>query len=211
MSNAGYTKLTLGLLGVWFTGAITASQLHAFRTGPNSPPLALGIAVLLPITAFLLSLWLSTGFRQFAFSLNPGALTFVQTWRVDGFTFLALYAVGALPGVFALPAGCGDIAIGLTAPLVGWKLARSKYQSSFIAWQMLGILDLVTAIATGALTRFINPGAGATDVMTALPMSLIPTFFVPLFAVMHLICIAQALRWKEPRNAQYGEPVPVSA
>jgi hypothetical protein len=29
-----------------------------------------------------------------------------------------------------------------------------------------------------------------------LPMSLIPTFGVPIFFILHIICIAQALRWK---------------
>ena len=33
--------------------------------------------------------------------------------------------------------------------------------------------------------------------MTALPLSLIPTFAVPLFFILHVICIAQATRWRE--------------
>ena len=32
--------------------------------------------------------------------------------------------------------------------------------------------------------------------MTVLPLSLIPTFFVPLFVMLHMICIAQAWSWK---------------
>jgi hypothetical protein len=40
--------------------------------------------------------------------------------------------------------------------------------------------------------------------MTVLPMSYIPTFAVPLFLILHIICIAQARRWPadfvEPRN-----------
>ena len=32
--------------------------------------------------------------------------------------------------------------------------------------------------------------------MTVLPLSLIPTFLVPLFFILHLICIAQARAWR---------------
>jgi hypothetical protein len=31
--------------------------------------------------------------------------------------------------------------------------------------------------------------------MTVLPMSYIPTFAVPLFLILHIICIAQTRRW----------------
>jgi hypothetical protein len=31
--------------------------------------------------------------------------------------------------------------------------------------------------------------------MTVLPLSLIPGFLVPLFLILHIICIAQARRW----------------
>jgi hypothetical protein len=39
----------------------------------------------------------------------------LQTGRVVGLAFLALAAVDALPAGFAMPAGIGDVAIGLTA------------------------------------------------------------------------------------------------
>jgi hypothetical protein len=35
--------------------------------------------------------------------------------------------------------------------------------------------------------------------MTVLPLSLIPTFAVPLLFILHFICIAQALRWPTPQ------------
>jgi hypothetical protein len=141
----------------------------------------------------------SARFRQFALSLNPSELTFVQSWRIAGFTFLALAAYGILPGLFALPAGWGDIAIGITAPLVALRLVTPAHRKSFILWQLLGITDLVTAVALGTLAAVLNPHGIAASAMNVLPMSLIPTFAVPLFLILHIICIAQALRW--PRLA----------
>jgi uncharacterized membrane protein len=157
---------------------------------------------MIPVATFALWFATSAGFREFALSLNPRTLTLVQSWRIAGFTFLALYAAGLLPGVFALPAGWGDIAIGATAPLVAMKLADFHHRRGFIVWQMLGIFDLVNAVGMGTLARWISPHGVPTQVMTGLPMSLIPTFAVPLFFVLHLLCIAQARRWNEREHAQ---------
>jgi len=126
------------------------------------------LAVLIPIGAFLLWFLRSAGFREFALSLNPRTLTLAQSWRIAGFTFLALYAAGKLPGVLALPAGWGDIAIAATAPLVAMRLATFRHRRSFMLWQTLGILDMVMAVALGT-----------TGVVTVLPLSLIPTFGCP--------------------------------
>ena len=35
--------------------------------------------------------------------------------------------------------------------------------------------------------------------MTVLPLSLIPTFAVPLLLILHVICIAQARQWAAQR------------
>jgi hypothetical protein len=97
--------------------------------------------------------------------------------------------------LFALPAGWGDIAIGATAPFVALALAVPGRRKSFIFWQILGIADLVNAVALGTLATVLNPHGIGADAMTVLPMSLIPTFAVPLFLILHIICIAQAIRW----------------
>jgi hypothetical protein len=194
-----YAKLTIGLIGAWFVFSLVASALHLYRTGPNDPPLPLGLAALAPIVLFVAWFMSSARFRQFALSLNPSELTFVQSWRIAGFTFLALAAYGILPGLFALPAGWGDIAIGITAPLVALRLVTPAHRKSFILWQLLGITDLVTAVTLGTLAAVLNPHGIAASAMNVLPMSLIPTFAVPLFLILHIICIAQALRW--PRLA----------
>lgn len=190
-----YAKVATGLLGVWFVFSLVGSALHLYTNGPKQPPLPLGVAALMPLALFLAWFMLSTEFRKFALSLSPSILTFVQSWRIAGFTFLALSAYGILPGLFALPAGWGDIAIGATAPLVALGLATPGHRKSFILWQILGIADLVTAVSIGTLVSVLNPHAITAGAMTVLPMSMIPTFAVPLFLILHIICIAQAAQW----------------
>ncbi|MGC2108497.1 MAG: hypothetical protein WA655_03210 [Candidatus Korobacteraceae bacterium] len=205
-----YGKLTLGLIAVWFVFALVASALHLFRNDPAAPPLPLGLGVVIPILVFAIWYAASPGLRQFVGSLNPQTLTLVQSWRTAGFVFLVLYAHGILPGVFALPAGWGDIAIGATAPLVALKLANPAHRRSFILWQALGMLDLVTAVTLGTTASFIDPHRSTTAAMTVLPLSLIPTFAVPLLFIFHVICIARARQWSEDRYPSPGSRAPAA-
>jgi hypothetical protein len=211
MNNASYGRLTAGLIATWFVFALSASALQVFKAEPGVPPLALGLAVLIPVAAFLIWFASSAGFREFALSLDPRTLTFVQSWRIAGFTFLVLYAAGLLPGIFALPAGWGDIAIGATAPLAAIKLVNFSRRRAFIFWQILGITDLVTAVASGTSARLITPHDVGTAAMTALPLSVIPTFAVPLFLILHIISIAQAMRWREGQDFHVGKQQLASA
>jgi hypothetical protein len=211
MTKVNYGRLTAGLIAVWFLSALMASALHVFKTPADKPPLPLLLAVLIPLGVFWVWYRSSGSFKAFVLSLNPGTLTSIHSWRLAGFAFLVLYTYGILPGVLALPAGWGDIAIGATALLVGMKFSSPKHKRSFITWQLLGMTDLVTAITLGAAARFIEPQALAgphaitTSPMTVLPLSLIPTFAVPLLLILHIICIAQAMRWSEQRYGSIGQ------
>ena len=200
-----YAKFTAGLVGAWFAFSLTASALHLFRSNPNAPPLALGLAALTPIVAFVIWFAVSPGLRQFTLSLNPRILTMVQSWRVIGFVFLVLATYGILPRAFALPAGWGDITVGATASFVALTLASPNHRTMFIVWQVLGIVDLVMAVALGTLVPVIDPNAISTAAMSVLPLSLIPTFAVPLLLIVHVICIMQATRWPSPQRAEIGQ------
>lgn len=200
-----YAKSTTGLVAAWFALSLTASALHIYVAGPNAPPLALGLAALTPIVAFAIWFAVSPGLRQFTLSLNPRILTMVQSWRVIGFVFLVLATYGILPRAFALPAGWGDIAIGATASFVALTLASPNHRTIFIIWQVLGIVDLVMAVTLGTLVPIIDPHGIPTAAMTVLPLSLIPTFVVPLLLILHVICIMQATRWPSPQRAEIGQ------
>jgi hypothetical protein len=47
--------------------------------------------------------------------------------------------------------------------------------------------------------------------MTVLPLSLIPTFAVPLLMIFHIICIAQARRWSDKPYTHDERPLASSA
>jgi hypothetical protein len=193
----------------WFITMLTISALGGFTNAFNRLGLAVAIASLTPLIAFLVWFSASKRFREYTMSLSPALLTAAQSFRLVGFTFVLLEARNSLPAIFALPAGYGDMFIGATAILVAWKLAEGRRRSSFIVWQLLGALDLVTAVTLGVTAPLLQPHGISVTPMTVLPLSLIPTFFVPLYLIFHVVCIAQARTWQSEsvRNGPRLGPV----
>jgi hypothetical protein len=201
-----YKRLLTILLVVWCLLALSASALHLFYNADNRLGIGVAVAAGAPLVIFFLWFAASPKFRQFTLSLDPSALTAVQVWRFIGFIFPLMQARGMLPAVFALPAGYGDMFIGVTAAFVAWKLATPNQRNSFIFWQILGMADLATAVTMGVTSPFLTPHDSSITPMTLLPLSIIPTFLVPLFFILHSICIAQAATWQPtPHSMRSGQ------
>src|SRR5437879_2924770 len=200
---------SLAILPLWFLLALGGSLLGVFDS-QHRPPIPLGAAAILPVVAFAIWYLKSAEFRQFVLAADLRILTLAQTWRVGGVVFLILHRHGILPGVFALPAGWGDIAIGATAPFVAWAISSRKNFPThlFVLWNVLGMLDLVMAVSLGILASAsplgILAGAITTEVMGKFPLSLIPTFFVPLLIIFHLIALGRVHQSMEDRLLVHG-------
>jgi len=142
----------------------------------------------------------SRGVRDFVLSIDLRLLTAVQSWRVIGVMFLVFYAYGLLPGLFAWPAGVGDFAVGLAAPFVLLAMLRQRPTwRRQVAWlNIAGLVDFVGAIGTGALSSNSAIGIVADSAarvsMGSLPLSLIPTFAVPLWTIFHIVSLLQLAR-----------------
>lgn len=200
-----YKKLTAGLVGGWFVFAVLASALGLFTNASNGIGVAVALAAGVPLVAFGLWLAVSKGFRSFALSLNPRVLTFAHSWRILGIVLVLLALRGTLPDVFGLSAGIGDMLIGATAWLVALKLATPSHRGSFIAWQLLGMTDLVMAVGLGVTAGLLGSQAASISPMTVLPLSLVPTFLVPLLFMFHVVCIAQAWHWPATERSRTSD------
>ena len=187
-------------LAVWLAIALFAVLAGWLRAPAGQPPLAVAVAAGAPILIFLGLYASSRALREFVLGLDPRLLAAMQGWRVLGGMFLVLYAFGLLPGLFAFPAGLGDVAIGVTAPWVVLALIRRpEFLASrgFIVWNLLGIFDFVVAVGAGVMASGVVPAFASgltTAAMNAWPLAMIPGFLVPLFAILHLIAIFQARR-----------------
>jgi hypothetical protein len=188
------------LLAMWFGLVFLLGANGAFVPPPEIPPFPILIGVTVPLVLFVAAYLGSGAFRALILSADLRLLTAIQAWRAGGLGFLALHAHGVLPGLFAWPAGLGDIAIGVTAPWVALALIRRPAFAAsrlFVVWNLLGILDLVVAVSTGALSSgFVAGLVGkvTTAPMAQLPLVLIPVYLVPLFIMLHLAALFQARR-----------------
>ncbi len=62
------------------------------------------------------------------------------------------------------------------------------------------------AVTLGTTARLLVAQDVSMTAMTVLPLSLIPTFIVPLLTISHVICIVQASAWKSaPGNTVHTE------
>ena len=188
------------VLILWFLLDLTGLWFDAYR-GTRSQPPCLGIAIILPVLLFVIG-WFSTArLQHFIASLDVSTLTLIQIGRILGGSFLIVYAAGNLPGIFALPAGWGDVFIGLTAPLLVWWLrTKTRFRLGvFVLWHALGMLDLIVAIGLGILSSQSTLGilsgttaSSTTIIVVTTPLCLIPTFLVPFYFILHLITLDQA-------------------
>ncbi|HTR41909.1 MAG TPA: hypothetical protein VMH87_09870 [Pseudomonadales bacterium] len=194
-------------LALWLGSVIVLGSQGAFVARTDSPPLPIFFGVAIPLAVFFAAYFTWGAFRAFILGADIRLVAAIQAWRWAGLGFLSLYASGILPGLFALPAGLGDMAVGVTAPWIVLKLIR---QPSFAAtrrfrtWNILGIFDFIVAISMGtlcsgffpAITRF--NGNITTSPMTHLPLILIPAYMVPLFIMLHCTALFQTRQLARP-------------
>ena len=110
-----------------------------------------------------------------------------HSFRVAGVVFLLYLALGHLPALFALPAGLGDIATGIAAPLVARRLSQGTGRRAGLWFTAFGLTDLITALTLGALTGYqlLNVSPSSAPI-SELPLALIPTAAVPLLFALHI-------------------------
>jgi hypothetical protein len=199
-SVPGIGTFVAGFFFAWLALILFLAARGAFVAAPGAPPLALLIGLLVPLSLFLLGYRTIPALRQFILSADLRLIVGIQAWRWAGFGFLTLYTYRVLPGIFAWPAGLGDMAIGLTSPLILSALLRQPgfaASKRFLVWNLSGILDLTVAVTIGALVPLLAPnlyGTVSSAPMAQLPLVLIPTYFVPMFLMLHLTALFQARR-----------------
>ncbi len=182
-----------GFLALWF-GAATAIGTERLLINETQSFLApIALSAVIPIMAFVLLYALSSRLRRLVLALDIRTLTMLHHWRVVGFAFLPLAYFDVLPGLFAWPAGWGDVAIGLAAPFVVARIGRGvdiAASVGLVRYHLLGLLDFVVAMLTAGLAAGAFPSLipnGVTSApMDIWPLNLFPSFIVPVFVILHL-------------------------
>ncbi len=188
------TKLIFGIIIIWFVLAFAGGMIGLFNR-VNEPPIYLGLFLLVPIIGFTLAYSFSTRIQHIANGIPLWLITIAHVWRFVGIFFVVSAIVHVLPPQFGYPEGLGDaIAAFFCIPLafaIRKKNRSTGLRTAFIVWNVYGMIDLISAISLGIL---YSPGPSgilrtdiSTAIMTTFPVSLIPTFFVPLFILIHML------------------------
>ena len=190
----GGSRTTVRVLvatAIWLGLAIAAGGLGLLEG--LRPPLPQAILVALTLALLAGFRW-SGPFRGWALAVDIRALVLIHVTRFVGLYFLALYARGELPYAFAVPGGWGDIGVA-TAALAVCLFARpaaAAGQSAIFAWNLLGLVDIVFVVLTAARLWTADPES--MRALLSLPLSLLPTFLVPIIIATHIIIFARLAR-----------------
>ena len=168
---------------LWLVGAVAfaaTGQLAALA--PPIPQLIVGALTL----ALILSGAVLKGFRVWLAGLNIRQIIFFHVTRFVGIWFLVLAARGELASSFATPAGWGDIAVAAAALVITLFVPDLyAHRGIVIAWNLLGLADLVLAVATASRAALTDRASMAPIVH--LPLALVPLFLVPLLFASHVL------------------------
>jgi hypothetical protein len=156
--------------------------------------------ILVPILIGGLLIWRSPRLARIIDAVPQHWLIGVHLYRALGAIFLILYAAGKMPGLFAWPAGLGDVLTGVLAPVVAiayWRGPRENADLVF-GWNLLGLADLIVAVTAGMLT---SPGPFQlfafdlpNELASQFPLVLIPVFLVPVSILLHLASLTKLRR-----------------
>jgi hypothetical protein len=172
-------------IGVW-TWLIAAILVGNYRLLQRLPMPAVQ-AVLFGLTAIVLLLYFRlTALRAWIDQLDLRALVFLHVTRFVGVYFLILYNRGELPYEFAVPGGWGDIVVaGLALAVVFLPLGDHLRRRAITIWNVIGFIDIMLVVITAARIGLAAPWR--MQALTVLPLSLLPTFLVPLIIATHVI------------------------
>jgi hypothetical protein len=185
---------TLWLAVIW-SGAING----VFRPGASPMPLV-PIAIFLPVIVGAPILLGSKRMGQVLDAMPATWLVALQLYRVFGSVFLVGWARNVVPGVFALPAGVGDVITGLLAIPIAISLTADTPEArrAAIAWNVFGLVDFAVAVSIGLMTapgplQLITPSIPNSTV-GVYPNVMIPAFAVPSSILLHVLSLRQLRR-----------------
>ncbi len=177
---------------VWFFAAYALgdSGRLAFLEPPAVQAILGGLTALLLVNSALLP-----GFRAWLAGLDLRRLVALHVGRFVGIYFLILHARGQLPYDFAVKGGWGDIAVAVGAVVLLAVPALLARRDVLLGWNVLGLADILCVVATAARLGTADPSS--MRALFRLPLSLLPTFYVPLVIATHVWIFWRV--WRAPR------------
>jgi hypothetical protein len=182
------------VLWIWFLASIAVGQFLLLQ---RLPPMGLQAIILVLTIAVLLAYFRIPALRTWVDALELRSLVLIHVTRFVGIYFLILFERGELPRAFAVPGGIGDIIVATMAlPVALAPLEEATRRRAIVIWNVVGFVDILVVVLTATRINLSTPGA--LRALTHLPLSLLPTFLVPLIIATHIIIFTRASRAEQP-------------
>jgi hypothetical protein len=194
------SQTMMGIAIVWGTVAAALGAAGLLSKGLFQRAGILALWIVTPVIAFVGVFAFSSRVRAWAFAFDQRLIILFNVIRFAGAAFLTLYAQRQLAPSFALTAGWMDVIVGVTAPVAAFYLAPARTalrRGLLLAWMVFGVADFAISLPLGAVARRRAPASMVA--LNRFPVSLIPTFFVPLALIGYVILGAQL--WRQRRSA----------
>ena len=187
MPSAIVARLVIWL---WFGAAFYAGQQLLLQ---RLPPIAVPV-IALGLTSLLIFAYNRvSAVRTWVDTLDLRAIVLLHVTRFVGVYFILLYRRGQLPYDFAIPAGLGDILVAaLALPLAIAPLSDQKRLRLLRIWNVLGLVDILLVVFTAMRLNLADPIQ--MRAFAFLPLSLLPTFLVPLIIATHVVILIRLSR-----------------
>jgi hypothetical protein len=198
-------------VAAWFVGMATLGATGALRAAPSLGPLsALQVSILLPIALFALALRIWPGVRDYCGQLDATWLVGCQVLRILGASHLVSWGLGMMAGAFALPVGLGNTGVALYALGILPRVARRDAGWERLARRLsyFGLAEFGMTIGLAVAGMLATPlpwdppmATGRYASVVLPPVSLFPTFLIPLFSIIHLATFARLRAGRDERPA----------
>ena len=187
MNDNSNRVVTLVLLG-WLCFAV---GLGGWFYNASAPAVA---ATVWTLTAFvLLACWKISPIRAWVLNVDLRWLVLFHVTRLfAGAYFLVLCERDQLPCGFARPAGWGDIVVAVLALGVVGAMRTQFAKTLLLIWNTIGLIDIVFVVFSAL--RFGLQGWQSMHALRELPLSLLPTFLVPLVIASHVLIFIRLAR-----------------
>jgi hypothetical protein len=146
------------------------------------------------LTALVLFVcWKIGPIRTWALTIDLRWLASLHLTRLfAGAYFLVLCQRGQLPCPFARPAGWGDIVVGVLALCVLLTMSTKLAKMLLFIWNTIGFVDIIFVVFSAL--QFGLKDWQSMHALRELPLSLLPTFLVPLIIASHVLIFVRLAR-----------------
>ena len=187
MKDNSNRVVTLVLLG-WLCFAVGLAGWFQ-----NASALAVAATVWTLTGLVLLACWKVRTIGACVLNIDLRWLVVLHLTRLfAGAYFLVLCQRGQLPCGFAKPAGWGDIVVAVLALALVGAMRVEFAKRLLLIWNALGLIDIIFVVFSAL--RFGLNDWQSMHALQEVPLSLLPTFLVPLIIASHVLIFVRLTR-----------------